>query len=193
MEDCGDGISDMRIANADEFDKIFSIMKESFPVDEYRTYEEQKALLDNPKYAIHVVPDAESENVKAFITVWQFANFAFVEHFAVNSVYRNQGLGSQMLHEIFEMVSCRLCLEVELPETDFAKRRIGFYKRNGFFENDYPYIQPAFSEDKNPVPLIMMTSRGRVSEECFEKMKEIIYTEVYKVGGGKPKLRETKQ
>ena len=121
-------MSNLRVAKTEEFDKIFSILENSFPPDEYRTYEGQKFLWNHPKYTVYVIPDDESDCIKAFITVWKFENFAFIEHFAVNPFYRNQGLGSLILHEILNLLQCQICLEVELPKTDFAKRRIGFYQ-----------------------------------------------------------------
>ena len=93
-------MSNLRVAKTEEFDKIFSILENSFPPDEYRTYEGQKFLWNHPKYTVYVIPDDESDCIKAFITVWKFEDFAFIEHFAVNPFYRNQGLGSLILHEI---------------------------------------------------------------------------------------------
>lgn len=174
-------MTDIRIAEKNEFDQIFAIMETSFPPDEHRTYDAQRALLDNPKYTIYVLPDSSSKSIMAFITVWQFEDFAYIEHFAVNPAYRNGGLGSNILHEINDLLMCQLCLEVELPETDFAKRRIAFYKRNGFFVNDYPYIQPPYSKGKKPLPLLIMTSNEGISKDRFEMMKERVYREVYKV------------
>lgn len=162
-----------------DFDKVFSIMQDSFPLDEYRTYDEQKALLNNPKYSIYVLPDKENDSIKAFITVYQFDDFTYVEHFAVNSMYRNEGLGSLILHELRELLSCQICLEVELPQTELAKRRIGFYRRNGYFTNDYPYIQPPISEGRKSLPLIIMTSKRQVSQAEFEKIKSVLYKDVY--------------
>ncbi|MGN1131761.1 MAG: GNAT family N-acetyltransferase [Ruminococcus sp.] len=170
----------IRKINNDEFDKVFEILKESFPTDEYRTYEEQKKLLDNPMYTIYVLPHSEYNDIMAFIAVWQFNDFAYVEHFAVSPRYRNQNLGSKIIKKVAEMLSCPLCLEVELPDTETAKRRIGFYKRNGFFFNHYTYVQPPFSKDKNPIPLAIMTSGGSIGKEEFEKIKAVLYREVYK-------------
>lgn len=164
-----------------QFDEVFSIMEQSFPEDEYRTYGEQKELLFNPHYQIYVLKDLKNNQVKAFITIWKFDDFAFIEHFAVNQNYRNQGLGACMLKEINTLLSCQLCLEVELPETDYAKRRIEFYKRNGFYLNEYPYIQPAISKGKNPLKLFIMTSESHISMDEFERIKTIIYKNVYKV------------
>ena len=165
--------------NKKEFDIIFSIMEESFPIDEYRPYDRQKMLLDNPKYKIYVLPDNENDKVKAFISIWKLDEFAFVEHFAVNPVCRNQGLGSLILTEIKGMLDCMMCLEVELPETELAKRRIEFYKRNGFYLNEYPYMQPPISKGRKPIPLQIMTTDGPVSEKRFDEIAEIIHNDVY--------------
>lgn len=162
-----------------EFDKVFAILKESFPVDEYRTYDGQKALLSNPFYTIYVLPDSDEKDITAFIAVWQFENFAYVEHFAVSSQHRNKNLGSKILNEVAKMLSCPLCLEVELPETDNAKRRIEFYKRNGFFYNDYTYFQPPFHKENNPIPLAIMTYKESIGRDEFEKIKAVLYREVY--------------
>ena len=167
--------------NINDFDKVFEIMEESFPLEEYRTYEEQKNLLKNPQYRIYVIKDEKDDNVKAFIDAWQFDHFAFIEHFAVNSKYRNQGLGSFILKELFQALPCRICLEVELPNTDLAKRRIEFYKRNGFFMNDYPYMQPSISEGRKPLPLAVMTTQSGISKDLFEEIKKVLYQEVYHV------------
>ena len=35
-----------------EFDRVYEIMEESFPYDEMRTYEGQKALLKNDNYKL---------------------------------------------------------------------------------------------------------------------------------------------
>ena len=50
-------MSNLRVAKTEEFDKIFSILENSFPPDEYRTYEGQKFLWNHPKYTVYVIPD----------------------------------------------------------------------------------------------------------------------------------------
>lgn len=162
-----------------EFDQFFSILESSFPDDEYRTCEEHKALLNDPHYHVFVLPDTSAGQIKAFITAWEFEGLTYLEHFAVSPSYRNHGLGAAIIQEILHMYSCRICLEVELPDTDFAKRRIGFYERNGFSFNHYFYMQPAFSKDKKPVPLRIMTSGGKISEKEFEAIRNKLYEEVY--------------
>lgn len=156
------------------FDKVYGIMEQSFPVDERRPYDEQKKLIDNTAYSIYVTPFFD-----AFIATWEFDDFIFIEHFAVDSARRNAGVGSKMLTEFFEMQEKTVCLEVELPDTELAKRRIGFYERNGFFLNEYEYFQPPISKGKKIVPLMIMTSKGKADEDTFKKIRNILYKEVY--------------
>ena len=92
-----------------------------------------------------------------FLAVWEFESFTYIEHFAVDPVLRNSGTGSAMLQELVRKYQKQICLEVELPEDELTRRRIGFYERNGFVFNEYPYIQPPISKGKSPVPLRIMT------------------------------------
>lgn len=159
----------------EDFDGVYEIMEQSFPGDEIRPYYEQKELLDNPVYSIYA-----TDKHKGFIAAWEFNDFVFIEHFAVGEEYRNTGLGSKMLGEFLENQRKTVCLEVELPDTELAKRRIGFYERNGFYLNEYAYFQPPISKGKNIVPLMIMTSRSKISEDMFEKIRDTLYKEVYK-------------
>ena len=161
-----------------DFDMIYDLMEKSFPSDEYRTYDEQKALLNNPAYSIYVLYN-EYQVIKAFIAVWEFNKFAFIEHLAVSPEHRNGGIGAYILNELVGLLGKTVCLEVEPPETEMAKRRIGFYKRNNFFLNEYPYMQPPISQGKKAIPLFIMTSGGKVDEDIFEQIKGTLYKKVY--------------
>lgn len=163
----------------EEFEKVFDLMVEAFPVDERRTFDEQKELLSNPIFDIYVLKDDESE-IKGFISIYRFEKFVYVEHFAVNPKYRNLGLGHKILSNLTACFS-RLLLEVEVPETEQAKRRIGFYERNGFYLNDYPYIQPPISKSTNPIPLLLMTTGGKLTRNEYDEAKSTLYKGVYKV------------
>lgn len=167
--------------NRKDFDKMFALIEISFPKDEYRTYTGHKALLDIPEYQVYVLWDDEKDELRALVTVWEFADIAYVEHLAVNPAYRNGGLGSVILEELTKKLGKMICLEVELPEDDMAIRRIGFYERNGFHLNEYPYIQPALAEGQNAIPLLIMTSERRISAKEFETIKNLLYAKVYNV------------
>ena len=164
-----------------DFDRMFSLMKESFPEDERRSYEEERALLEIPEFRIYAESGAKDSALQAFLAYRNFEDIGYIEHFAVNPDCRNQGLGGRILQEVMKISNRQICLEVEPPETEIARRRIGFYERNGFVYNDYVYVQPPMTEGRNPVPLRLMTTGGPVNKPEFERLKEILYTKVYHV------------
>lgn len=162
----------------EDFNLIYDLMEISFPSDEFRTYDEQKALLQNPIYSIYVLYH-KSHDIKAFVAVWEFHQFVFIEHFVVNPEYRNGGIGSYMLKELVEQFGKTICLEVEPPATEMAIRRIGFYKRNHFFLNEYPYMQPPISKGKKSIPLFLMTTGSKLDENILDQIKDTLYSKVY--------------
>lgn len=159
--------------NETNFPEIYRIMQASFSDDEYRPYDEQLALFEEPEYRIYYMP-------AGFLAVWEFESFIYIEHFAVDPALRNSGTGSAMLQELVKQYQKPICLEVELPEDELTRRRIGFYERNGFVFNEYPYIQPPISKGKSPVPLRIMTYESAITQDTFEEMKRVLYQRVYK-------------
>ena len=159
--------------NETNFTEIYRIMQASFSDDEYRPYDEQLALFEEPEYRIYYMP-------AGFLAVWEFESFIYIEHFAVDPALRNSGTGSAMLQELVKQYQKPICLEVELPEDELTRRRIGFYERNGFVFNEYPYIQPPISKGKSPVPLRIMTYGSAITQDTFEEMKRVLYQRVYK-------------
>ena len=180
--------------NETNFPEIYRIMQASFSDDEYRPYDEQLALFEEPEYWIYYMPAIGMERVgnhstgnstmhaAGFLAVWEFESFTYIEHFAVDPLLRNSGTGSAMLQELVRKYQKQICLEVELPEDELTRRRIGFYERNGFVFNEYPYIQPPISKGKSPVPLRVMTYGKGITRQAFEEMRKVLYRRVYKCG-----------
>ena len=164
-----------------DFDAVFHIMEQSFPIDEYRPYDEQRALLARHNYQILIDREQAGGCIRGFLALWSFSDLVFVEHFAVAPAFRNQGIGAQMLRELIARAQKTLCLEVELPDTELAARRIAFYQRAGFAFNENPYWQPPISKGRQAVPLRIMTAPTPVSKAQFEHIQALLYREVYGV------------
>ena len=81
------------------FDQIYALMETSFPLEEYRPYPEQKALLSRPAYGLYAARDDREGNLLGFAAVWEWENFAFIEHIAVNPDYRNGEIGRASCRE----------------------------------------------------------------------------------------------
>lgn len=161
-----------------DFDVIFGLLEASFPIDEYRSYGEQKALLEDEIYRILV--QKEQGCIRAFAALWDLGDFVYIDHLVVRPEDRSRGLGALILQELLQQAGKPIILEVEPPEDELCRRRIGFYQRNGFFLNPWPYWQPPISPGKKSIPLRIMSSGRILSPAEFAAVQEKLYSRVYK-------------
>ena len=161
-----------------DFEKVYEIMENSFPLTEFRPKDEQAELFKNKYYKI--IGIKENGIPISFAAIWRFEDFTFIEHLATTPEHRNKGLGAKILQDIISNEGKIVCLEVEPPVCDLTRRRVAFYERNGMFFNSHPYIQPSISAGRNPIPLFIMTSHKTIDEENFITIKNKLYKEVYK-------------
>ena len=174
----------MEICTPRDFPEAFALLEEAFPDTEIRTEEGQRALLSRPRYRL-LLERAEGGPLAAVLAVWEFPSFRYVEHIAVSPAMRGQGLGARLLSAYLLEASSPVILEVEPPETETARRRIGFYRRLGFHLNGFPYFQPPLREGKEPLPLCIMSWPEPVEEKAFLPLKAEIYRAVFGCSPGK--------
>lgn len=49
-----------------DFDQMYAIMEASFPDDEYRGYEGQRQLFENPEYKVFIHRNEETKEIDGF-------------------------------------------------------------------------------------------------------------------------------
>ncbi len=166
----------------EDFESFYRLLETSFPPTERRVKDGQRNLFDTETlYRVYGLKNEKKHTVEAFLAVWELDSVLFLEHFAVDPNLRGKGLGSRLLCELAGMTDKPLCLEVEPPLTAVAKRRIEFYKRNGFFLNEYPYTQPSLAKGQPPIPLLIMTYGKAVDQNRFEGIRDELYRRVYHI------------
>ncbi|MGP0578857.1 GNAT family N-acetyltransferase [Paenibacillus peoriae] len=161
-----------------EFSQVYAIMEASFPETECRTSESQRALLHHPCYRLLTQKDEQGQTI-AFLAGWDFTDFRFVEHIAVDSAIRGGGLGKELMSKFISQSDKPVVLEVEPPVDEWTRRRIGFYERLGFHLNHFDYVQPPLREGQADLRLQIMSYPCALAEQDFAPFKEILYAEVY--------------
>ena len=170
---------------AEDLTACAELYESAFPADERRSTEEWMRYAQE-KENFHVYPffDVNAHELCGFISFWEFEDFTYVEHFAVKEPYRGQGTG-QMVFGIFlslyDARSLPVILEVEPPTDDLTRRRIWFYERCGMELLPYDYTQPPYSPQQQPLPLRLMCSNRRITEEQVKHFVQCIHEQVYGV------------
>lgn len=163
----------------EDFEIVYPILEEAFPITELRIKENQCALLEDPLYHLYAILDME-EVVCGVLAAWELAeDFIYIEHFAIIPEKRNGGFGGHVLEQFAEQTGKQIVLEVELPEDTLTKRRIAFYERHGFCFNNYAYLQPPMRKGQDMLPLRLMTKPKPIDTHTYERYKTLIHRYVY--------------
>ena len=173
-----------RITTADAtlYGFVEQLLVTSFPACEYRSLDGQRVYTDGqPCFFNNVIMDGDVP--VGLLTYWDFGTFCYVEHLAVDPQLRGGGYGAQAMRHLCGLLRRPVVLEVELPDTELARRRIGFYRRQGFVLWDkQPYRQPPYKPGDGYLPMFLMAYGDLDSGRDFERVRERIYKEVYNVG-----------
>lgn len=161
------------------FSQIWSILEESFDIDELRTKEECISLLNHPKFKILIA--IESSIVYGVLFLWETDNFYFIENLAIKKDQRNRGIGSNLLNYLKESSKKQIILEIEpiLNVESIQARRWHFYQRIGFKKNHHDYTMPAIRENTTPMKLTILSYPQLIEDDDFPIINDTILTIIY--------------
>ena len=149
-----------------------------FSADERRSREAQRKILDVSWY--HLYGYRAHGELMAFLAVWEFDTFLFVEHFAVRKSCRKRRTWSGTSDTADSAVQKTGYTGGGTATGELEARRIAFYERNGFVMNPFEYMQPAMGEDRHAIPLRIMSYPKRLLADEFETMRDVLYCHVYR-------------
>ena len=159
------------------FEKVFNKMTDAFPYEERRSPNAQKSCMSDNRFNFLRILHGNEDVV--FIALWEFSDYIYIEHLAIDSDKRSGGYGSKTLEKVKDTFGKKIILEAEAPETEQQKKRISFYDRAGFKVNEYEYEQPSYHGGEG-VPLMILSYPDFINKEEFEKFvtetKNSVYT-----------------
>lgn len=165
------------ISSVNDLDAVRELYINSFPAHERREFYELVNQLSKPNFRIFRV--AHISVIVGFISVWDFIDFTFVEHFAVSPKHRGLGLGTQVMNTLIGREEKPIVLEVEPPNDFVSKKRVKFYSKFGFVILPQVYIQPSYSSNKPAVEMRLMTNYLAASAEWINQCISTITCNVY--------------
>lgn len=174
-------ITFQRITTADRelYAFLEELMTRSFPADEYRDLNELRDFTDHRPHFYNNVILNDGHPI-GLISYWDFDDFYYAEHFAIDPTQRNGGYGKATLEHLCRLLDKPIVLEVEEPDEEMARRRIGFYQRNGFVLWDNEYRQPPYKPGDSYLPMRLMVYGPLDSRKDYNRVVRRIYRDVYK-------------
>lgn len=161
------------------FKSFRTLYESSFPLEEQRSLQQQELAFADSHYHLLLYYEGENELI-GFISYWDFEDYHYIEHFAINTQIRGRGFGSAVLKDFMSRSQLPIILEIEPIRDDTSAARLRFYEKNGFTTNPYPHKQPPFKKDSAPVPLIILSSGKELSPAEFQRFSADFHGIVFK-------------
>ena len=160
------------------FNTMAMLYKSAFPPEQRRSMGElEQEIMTSERF--HSCALLAKNEFVGFFNYWQFDTFYFVEHFAINTELRGKKLGSQTLKLFIDSIDFPVLIEVDMPTTAIAARRIKFYEKEGFHIVSNDYAQPPYRPLELMLPMLLMTNNEQFVSKHFDYLKETVYKEVY--------------
>lgn len=151
----------------------------SFPEEERRDFSLICGLIANEsKFSAYAL--TTKGNYVGFITTWNFEDFVYIEHFAIEPIARNGGIGANVMQQFLSGKES-VVLEVEVPIDELSKRRVEFYERLGFKLDSHPYFQPPYRKEGRDIEMRLMSYGCIDMEDLFNSVCYILHSNVYGV------------
>lgn len=145
------------------FESLYSI---SFPVFEQRTGAQQEYAFNQDNY--HLIGWYSEKHFIGFISYWEFNEYLYIEHFAVNAGIRGKGYGTKILNAFIKASPKIVLLEIDPIIDKISEARWRFYERCGFVKNPYLHKHPAYRNEYQSHPLIILTTKRMISEQEYQ-------------------------
>lgn len=111
---------------------------------------------------------------------WDLREFRYIEHLTTSPNLRGGGYGAKTLQAFIAESPKPIILEVEPPTQEINRRRITFYERIGFHQNDHPHSQPSYRQiEGESIELIIMTYPEPISEQSMQRFTDLFLSVVH--------------
>lgn len=190
--------------NTKEFSEAMEIYIESFPENTRHPLELIKVRIKNGQNQLFIGKNQKEVIVFAIIYCLHNPNVILLDYYAVKRVYRNNGIGTAFLKELFNTIKLKeknryLIFEVDDPNYGLNKsereKRVQFYSSLNVVQiKQMQYIFPPLSGTKYIEMILMIYPRPKRKDITSLTLREIIielYVEKYSRQLDDPLLKTT--
>ena len=157
--------------------EVWKLYEESFPVAERRKAEDHLSACNDNRFFPLSVWDGNQLIVLMFF--WEWDNYRYLEHLAVNPDLRGHGYGTQLLNYLRESKHT-IILEIDPLINELSVRRLQFYERSGFTLTPYRFVHLPYQLDGIKQELLILSYPKMISKEQHNHFLKFVGEEVIK-------------
>jgi len=148
------------------FARVDALYESAFPLHEKRNYAAKIRAFNHANYQQQAWFDGEL--FVGMIGMWDFGDYSYIEHLAVNDRLRGQGYGKRMLSQFLQQFP-QTILEIDPLTTEIAHKRLHFYQSLGFQINHFPHFHPTYHEHLADHQLIVLSYPRQIDQQQYQR------------------------
>ncbi|WP_029905313.1 N-acetyltransferase [Prevotella sp. 10(H)] len=148
---------------------FWDIYTVSFPVYEQRDESQQLTAFNDERY--YLLANIENDTLQFFVACWDFTDYVYIEHLAVNPDLRGKNIGSIMLDTFAKTVQKTVLLEIDPITDSISEKRFRFYEKLGYKLNPYKHAHPAYKEGYKPHELLVLSLNKTLTKEEYKQFE----------------------
>lgn len=157
--------------------EVWKLYEESFPVAERRKAEDHLSACDDNRFFPLSVWDGNQ--MIGLMFFWEWDNYRYLEHLAVNPDLRGHGYGTQLLNYLRESKHT-IILEIDPLINELSVRRLQFYERSGFTLTPYRFVHLPYRLDGIKQELLILSYPKMITKEQHNHFLKFVGEEVIK-------------
>ena len=159
------------------WNKVWQLYENSFPTAEKRKEEDQlRAFADERFFPLSAWNGSE---LVGLLFYWEWDNYRYLEHIAVNSHLRGNGYGSQMLRHLRDSEKT-IILEIDPLTNELSVRRLQLYERAGFTLTPYRFVHLPYRLHVEPIELLILSYPKMITKAQHSDFLRFLNEEVIK-------------
>jgi len=147
---------------------VIQLYEQSFPEHERRDTANFITTLQHASLQFCSWHDAQGQ-VRALSSLWQHAQFAYLEYLAISPAQQGHGHGSAILkHILAQNPGKPLILDIDPPLDAHSRRRLAFYEKMHFEANEqFNFRHPPYRAGGQPFAMLVLCCPQRLEPELF--------------------------
>ncbi|NLZ95050.1 MAG: GNAT family N-acetyltransferase [Bacteroidales bacterium] len=158
-------------SNSVQWNKVWNLYKESFPLAERRKLEDHLRACKNEFF--HPLSAWEGNQFIGIVFYWEWKNYRYVEYLAVDPELHGHGYGSQIIKQIKDSQHT-IILEIDPLINELSVRRLQFYEQAGFSLTPYRFVHLPYRLDSETQELLILSYPQMITKEQHKEFLNFI-------------------
>ena len=156
------------------YEQAMQLYARSFPLHEQRQEKSQRQILSDPLF--HADALVQDGQFSGLIFWWELDGMRYVEHFAIDTALRGQGVGSRSLRSFLQGEP--VVLEIDPPMDEASRRRERFYHALGMQSNPFAHYHPPYRPQTPAHELVVLSSPRPLTEPEYCRFSDLLKNRV---------------